>query len=159
MAAFIPLSRESAGDYDEGSIKDPSLHRPRTPLLRTLGAAVLVGLFLAGRVSESLHFVLVQHALCEAHGEWVEHGAHHDEGHEESPSEEARWRAHPEAGEHAHCSFVLLKREDVGLPDAPRSSSFAGSTSVRRSPPPVSAPAEAVPRILLAPKNSPPRAA
>jgi hypothetical protein len=84
--------------------------------------ALLLGLFCAySQISGALHWVLVQHARCAEHGEWIhaEHGegghaVAGDHGHAEpaAPSQSSEARpADDEAHGHDHCTFLVTPPE------------------------------------------------
>jgi hypothetical protein len=133
---------------------------------RLLATILLTGLFLIGSVASSLHFVIVEHAVCSEHGQWVEIDdaeSGRDSCMESSAEASTGLRDGPRYGtsherdaHHAHCALAAMQREKVatGVTGAhmPRvqDAGFASCASPRTYG------SSSIPLILLAPNHSPP---
>jgi hypothetical protein len=121
---------------------------------------LLVGIFcVLSQISGALHWVLVEHAQCAEHGEWV-HVGQRDDPHSEASS--ARDSACVEAGGrdahgHHHCDFLPGPRELALVPSAEH---LPVETLVVDARGDVQSSDSRVltARYELAPKTSPPRA-
>jgi len=80
---------------------------------------LLLGLFAAyAQVSSTLHWVMVQHARCADHGEWVHVGEGHD-AHEAEHATQASpgvAAADGEIHDHDHCHFLVDPRTFAAVP-------------------------------------------
>jgi len=130
---------------------------PSFPVRWTWPVALLCALAYLGT---AVHFSLVRHATCAAHGELVHAGT--EPAHAAADRfPDARVAAADEApdtghGAEAHCAHALPRRELVR--ESPALGIAGASASVRTERVPRRAPAEPVERLHLAPKASPPRA-
>jgi hypothetical protein len=121
---------------------------------------LLLGLFCAySQVSSTLHWLLVEHARCADHGEWVhvaeEHHAH--EAEDATPASPSVAAAERDAHGHDHCQFLVDARSltPVSRPEAliPSPTESLGPDLI--GPSDCSLP---VALYRLAPKTSPPAA-
>jgi hypothetical protein len=119
---------------------------------------LLVGIFCAfSQVSGALHWVLVEHARCAQHGEWV-HVGEGDHAHSDAaatPASVSVQAAGSDEHGHDHCDFLPTPREltlvrsaQSSLP-APRVIDSSGDVRCSDSKAPISL-------YELAPKTSPP---
>jgi hypothetical protein len=125
--------------------------------------ATLVALLLtASSLSQVAHFLLVPHAICAEHGELLELT--------ESPARVIAARAHDgdtetqakaagtEAAEHDHCQIFARSQRQQVWPPAPAVAVAPAVASARSGCVPTDATGNAVlPRLLVAPKTSPPQ--
>lgn len=120
---------------------------------------LLLGIFCAfSQVSGALHWVLVEHARCAQHGEWV-HVGEDDHAHSAAPTRAASVSVEAAGTDehgHDHCHFLRAPRELTLVPTAhtslPEPWIVGSSVEVRGSD--SKAPTT---RYELAPKTSPPR--
>lgn len=155
----------------DGTRRNPA--ELRRPLGVRMLAWVLVLLGLVAQVSDLVHFLLVEHTICAAHGELI-HGSGHDHGEEagapdplttfdetQREAEGSTWaRSGVSDDDHEHCAVRSDRRETWTPPAGP--SCVAVVAWTRSSPVANSASADsatAIPLLFLAPKNSPPRRA
>lgn len=119
---------------------------------------LLVGLFCAfSQVSGALHWVLVEHAQCAEHGEWV-HVGEGDHAHSDDPTAPASVSVQAGSTDehgHDHCDFLRSPRE-LALGPSARASlpllRFTGASGQVRG----SDSKASIARYELAPKTSPP---
>jgi hypothetical protein len=135
-------------------------------LLRRRLSALLLGVFALAWGLDAHHRAWVPHVVCAVDGE-VAHGSHAGHAHEhdgengdDRDADDPRVAAPAEGEEHhEHCGLPDLGRSStLDLPDAPRAGPPA-PTALRDHVTPWAAAHEVVPRVSLAPKQSPPRAA
>jgi hypothetical protein len=119
---------------------------------------LLVGIFCAfSQVSGALHWVLIEHARCAEHGEWV-HAGEGDHAHSDAstaPASVSVQAGGTDEHGHDHCDFLRAPRELTLVSSAPTSlpapQIMRSSGGVRGSD--SKAP---IARYELAPKTSPP---
>lgn len=126
----------------------------RSSIVRTLAVLALAVLLLFEGLASTLHRATVRHAVCPEHGELLDVAHHPDPSpQEEGPADPGE---DPHDSHHDACAFVLL--------DLDRRPEFHGDL-VLRGPEEATAVATpkdqpegrlTVPRILFAPKHSPP---
>ena len=124
-----------------------------------LGIVLVVGLVLLGRVAFAAHLLLVPHDICQ-HGKLVHLDGHRHLSVEASPSSERSVAVHgsaPSRGSHEHCDMP-------GIHEAPHSATPPAvpegwiTWQLALPSPPPATDVSTVPLLLLAPKQSPPRA-
>lgn len=119
---------------------------------------LLVGIFCAfSQISGALHWVLVEHARCAEHAEWV-HVGEDDHAHSDAaatPASVSVQAAGTDEHGHDHCDFLRTPREVTLAPPAraslpvPQVLGCAGQVRRSDSKAPMA-------RYELAPKTSPP---
>jgi hypothetical protein len=119
---------------------------------------LLVGIFCAfSQVSGALHWVLVEHARCAEHGEWV-HVGEGEQAHSDAATAPASVSVEAEGTDehgHDHCDFLRTPRELTLAPSAraslpvPRVVGSSGQVRCSDSK-------ATIARYELAPKTSPP---
>jgi hypothetical protein len=126
-------------------------------IARAIATVALSALFLIEGIASTVHTATVRHAVCLEHGEVLDvaHGPTHDHP---APSEEGPLvrSGDPHADSHDACAFALLdspRRHEfhgdlfiLGLAEATVVATCEGQPEGRLT----------VPRILFAPKHSPP---
>jgi hypothetical protein len=121
----------------------------------------LVALFYATEhASVVAHFALVQHVVCDEHGELmdVDVATFAMSASEARPSSEPAWAKSPApAGHHhEHCNVLAHLRQQLPVPIFAGLPARVAAVPELASAPFESAPPLAVPLYRLAPKNSPP---
>ena len=145
--------------------------RPPDPVRRyrlteRLLAVLLASVALADPLVEYAHEGWVRHTICLEHGKAVDLGQGEGEGSttlnreplSSPPADDSLLPGQSgESHEGAHCSLCPYQREETSLPEG------AGQVTLRLAPEPPLTPTritpwlpDAVPRLRLAPKNSPP---
>lgn len=146
----------------------------RRPVGTRILAMAVVAFSLVAQLSGFVHFLLVEHVVCPEHGELVhvdqlgahprsgkahpgEPGLHADHGTEDDGHPTLRSVSAEDGHEHDHCAVRSERRETFALPPADLSSvvgiaaaPLIGALVAR------SEPAQSIPLLFLAPKNSPP---
>lgn len=142
------------------SNRQPPAAPPRPRLL----APPLVVAFLLAYLGGTLHFTLVQHRTCLAHGEVVhgegEHGEAHGPGLAQASFEDKRLTradlAVSTEEEDVHCAHAFFRRGVTLSTSTPWSTPSEQCSEPVRGAPRMEA--EPVARLRLAPKSSPPQA-
>jgi hypothetical protein len=135
--------------------------RQRTPWMRCL-AFVVAAIALASQLSSLAHHLLVAHAVCPRHGEWMhadELAAHESSTVDASQADAlATWSALPtdNGHEHEHCAVVSDRRQSLAAQARSRIVSPAADVAHVAMGGPCEASTGSVPLLRLAPKNSPP---
>lgn len=134
--------------------------RAATRLVLRLWAGLLALLLCGSSLSETAHFLLVQHAVCAEHGELIElhdRSAAAEALHDAAPEHGTQASAPDLEGEHEHCQLLGRRQQELTLPEV------AGVAVVPRAPESgralLDAPTAArapVSALSLAPKTSPP---
>jgi len=133
--------------------------RRRAPVsnraLATVFGALVAWLVAGTHLASTLHFALISHRICAAHGE-LEHAHAHAVPSANDSTTTAAWRDSGEA-EHEHCTLAGTPREELSLA-APARFAIAPAprvetTSIARAK--AKHPARAT-LLLFAPKQSPP---
>jgi hypothetical protein len=137
--------------------------RRRSRASARLAASVLgalVAWLIAGtHLASSLHFVLVSHQVCAAHGE-LEHAASAHAGAEHAhgvADPQPAYRGADDDVEHRQCGLLGAPREELAVAPPAR---LSVAPAARLASPPVPATAAPAPSradlLLVAPKQSPP---
>lgn len=141
-----------------------SRHDGRLAISAQLRAlAAFIALLLSGSsLAQTVHFLLIPHAICAEHGELVELGGQADAHHE--PHEASRSVAISEHGEadagHDHCEVLARSERELSLPPIASFELPAAPRSLEQALPVVEESARhARPLLDVAPKTSPPTAA
>lgn len=133
-------------------------HRVSTsaPTRLLLGVLTGVGTWLVvlSHLAASLHFALISHEVCAAHGELVHASAAHERLPPAGRHSAVTGAAH---AEHEHCPLVGRRHESLAFAPAPRAPVVAPpeATQLLRVPDTSSKPSRAA-LLLSAPKQSPP---
>jgi hypothetical protein len=142
-------------------IKLSTGRRQRASWTRCL-AFVVAAIVLASQLSSLAHHLLVAHAVCPRHGEWIhadELAAHESSAADASQADApAAWSALPtdSAHEHEHCAVVSDRRQSLAAQARSQIVSPVDDVAHVAIGRTCAASTGSVPLLRLAPKNSPP---
>jgi hypothetical protein len=161
MAGSAPLNADGEPGASMNRVKHTRGEGRRAAWARFL-ALVMAALTVASQASSVTHLLLVEHAVCPQHGEWI-HADQLAEHAESSPADTHHARTKLEAPlqpdgehEHEHCAAVSDRRElltgearsfSASLPPCDDHAALSSTHEPR---------VRVVPLFYIAPKNSPP---